>query len=113
MFQISLANPRLPGICLLLSWLVGGIGFLLGLAITPGWFSRFGSLVVLFALIGEFSLLRGELSRLYDRLSSSSDDGLVHSKDYTPSRWHNKKSILLHLTIISGTIIWGFGDLVL
>ncbi|MCP4765397.1 MAG: hypothetical protein GY875_03925 [Gammaproteobacteria bacterium] len=109
---ISLANPRLPSYCLLLSWLMSAIGFLLGMTITPAWFARFGSLVVLFALIGEFSMLRAELSRLYEKLSNS-DDGLVHSKDFTPSRWHNKKSILLHLTIVSGTIIWGFGDLVL
>ena len=108
---ISLANPRLPSYCLLLSWLMAAIGILLGLSITPAWFARFGSLVVLLALIGEFSMLRAELTRLYDRLSNS-DDGLVHSKDFTPSRWHNKKSILLHLTIVSGTIIWGFGDLV-
>ena len=82
------------------------------LEFVKGWFARFGSLVVLFALIGEFSLLKGELSRLYDRLGNS-DDGLVHSKDFTPSRWHQKKSIMLHLAIVSGTIIWGFGDLVL
>ena len=56
--------------------------------------------------------MKSELSRLYERLSDS-DDGLVHSKDFMPSRWHNKKSTLLHLTIIAGTIIWGFGDLLL
>jgi hypothetical protein len=112
MQQLSLINPRLPSLCLLMSWLLGAIGFLLGLAIEPMWFARFGSLVVLFALMGEFSLLKGELSRLYVRLSDS-DDGLVHSKDFMPSRWHNKKSLLLHLTIIAGTIVWGFGDLLL
>ena len=105
-------NPRTASICLLLSWAMGVVGFLLGLTLGPGWFGRFGSLVVLFAVIGEFALLRGELTRLYDRLSNS-DDGLVHSKDYQPSRWHNKKSLLLHLTIVSGTVIWGFGDLIL
>ena len=112
MQPLSLTNPRLPGLCLLMSWLLGAIGFLLGLAIEPMWFARFGSLVVLFALIGEFSMMRGELTRLYDRLSDS-DDGLVHSSDFTPSRWHNKKILLLHLTAIIGTFIWGFGDLVL
>ena len=76
------------------------------------WFARFGSLVVLFALMGEFPLLKDELSRLYGRFSDS-DDGLVHSMDFMPSRWQNKKSILLHLSIIAGTTIWGFGDLLL
>ena len=62
-----------------------------GLGISADWFARFGSLVVLFALIGEFSMMRGELTRLYNRLSDS-DDGLVHSSDFTPSRWYNKKT---------------------
>ena len=105
-------NPRLPGLCLLAAWLTGLIGLLLGLGLTADWFARFGSLVVLLAVIGEFSLLKSELYHLYDRLGNS-DDGLVHSKDFKPSRWHTKKSILLHLTIVGGTIIWGFGDLVL
>ena len=110
--SLNLSNPKIPSGCLLLAWLVGILGFLLGLVIAPTWFSRFGSLVVLLALIGEFALLRGELTRLYDRLGNS-DDGLVHSQDYQPSRWHNKKVLLLHLTIVSGTVIWGFGDLIL
>ena len=93
-----------------MSWMPGADGFLPGLTVEPMWFARFGSLVVLFALMGEFSLLKGELSRLYGRLSDS-DDGLVHSKDFTPSSWQNRKSILLHLTTIAATIIWGFGDL--
>ena len=112
MQRLSLANPRLPGFCLLLAWAMGGVGLLLGLGISPGWFARFGSLVVLFALIGEFAMMRGELTRLYNRLGHS-EDGLVHSSDFTPSRWHNKKSLLLHLTAIIGTFTWGFGDLVL
>ena len=108
----TLDNPRLPGLCLLVSWSMIAIGLLVGIGVDASWFARFGSLVVLFALIGEFALLKSELLRLYARLSSS-EDGLVHTKDYTPSRWQNKKSVLLHMTIIIGTIIWGFGDLVL
>jgi len=108
----SLKNPRLPTYCLLAAWVLGVVGLGLGLLVSPMMFARFGSLIVLFALIGEFALLKGELSRLYDSLSDDSD-GLVHSKDFTPSRWHNKKGLLLHVTIVAGTIIWGFGDLFL
>ena len=74
-------------------------------------FARFGSLVVLVALIGEFSMLRAELRLLYDRLGTT-DDEFVHARDFTPSRWQNKKALLLHLTVVAGTLIWGFGDLV-
>ena len=108
----SLKNPRVPTYCLLVAWIMGVVGLVLGLFISPIMFARFGSLIVLFALIGEFALLKGELTRLYDRLSDDSD-GLIHSKDFTPSRWHHKKGFLLHVTIVAGTVIWGFGDLFL
>ena len=109
---LSFSNPRLPSLSLLCAWFFGAVGLLIGLTIDPVWFGRFGSLIVLFAVIGEFSMLKGELYRLYQRLGSS-PDGLVHSKDFTPSRWQEKKSVLLHLTVVIGTVIWGFGDLLL
>ena len=109
---LSPTNPRLPALALLCAWLCTCLGLILGLVFDAGWFGRFGSLVVLFALIGEFSLLKGELNLLYQRLGDS-DDGLVHSKDFSPSRWHGKKSVMLHLTVVVGTVIWGFGDLLL
>ena len=109
---LSIHNPRLPILCLLLSWLTAVTGLALGVFTAPHWFGRSGSVIVLFALIGEFSLMRGELHRLYLRLAGSAD-GLIHGADFTPSRWHNKKSVLLHLTIVAGTLIWGFGDLLL
>ncbi len=95
-----------------MAWVLGLLGLVLGLFVSPNLFARFGSLIVLFALIGEFALLKGELSLLYLRLSDNGD-GVVHSRDFTPSRWHNKKSFLVHVTIVAGTIIWGFGDLFL
>ena len=112
MKPITLDNPRVPVLCLLLSWSMGALGFVLGNLADPGWFARFGSLIVLFSAIGAFSLRRGELTRLYESLSKS-EDGLVHTRDFTPSRWHDKKGMLLHLTIVAGTVIWGFGDLLL
>ena len=110
--HFSITSPRLPVLCLLGAWLAGLIGLVLGVFIDGAWFGRFGSLIVLFALIGEFSLLKGELYRLYERLSDESED-YVRSKDYAPSRWHAKKSVALHLTIVVGTVVWGFGDLVI
>ena len=107
---LSIHSPRLPILCLLLAWTAGTVGLLFGLLVAPHWLGRSGSVIVLFALIGEFSLMRGELHRLYLRLAGG-NDGMARGADFTPSRWHNKKSVLLHLTIVAGTLIWGFGDL--
>ncbi len=103
-------HRHLPVFCLLGAWALVVIGFMVGLFGHAHMFARFGSLVVLVALIGEFSMLRAELRLLYDRLSSDEDE-FVHTRDFTPSRWNNKKLLLLHLTVVAGTLIWGFGDL--
>jgi len=39
------------GLLLLLAWLAGLVGLILGLVLEPLWFARFGSLVVLFSLM--------------------------------------------------------------
>ena len=101
---------HLPVYCLLGAWAIAATGFFIGAFGQAHWFARFGSLVVLVALIGEFSMLRAELKLLYSRLDS--DDDFVHARDFTPSRWNSKKTLLLHLTVIAGTLIWGFGDLI-
>lgn len=96
---------------ILLAWLSGAIGFFFGLTLDPLWFARFGSLVVLFAAMSEYSLLHGELNRLYDRLEDH--NSLKEVEDLTPSKWHKKKVWITHITLIMGTLIWGFGDLLL
>lgn len=99
------------GLLLLLSWLAGLVGLILGLTLEPFWFARFGSLIVLFAVMSEYTLLHGELKILYDSLESNST--LREINDITPSRWHQKKVRLTHITLVAGTLIWGFGDLLI
>ncbi|MBD3611641.1 MAG: hypothetical protein HUJ13_04405 [Hydrogenovibrio crunogenus] len=103
--------PKNKALLLLVAaWVVGFIGALLGLLFDPNWFSRFGSLVVLLAVMSEYTLLHGELARLYTKLDQiSAEDDIP---DLSPSRWHRKKFQMTHLTVILGTFIWGFGDLV-
>lgn len=98
------------GLLLLLAWLTGLLGLALGLLFEPIWFARFGSLIVLFSAMSEYSLLHNELNRLYSRLENTEDNEVP---DLTPSRWHQKKVFLTHITLIVGTLIWGFGDLLL
>lgn len=96
---------------LILAWLMGVIGLLLGLFLEPIWFARFGSLVVLIGVMSEYTLLHGELAILYRRLDKL--DVGEDIPDLSPSKWHKKKVLFSHLTVITGTLIWGFGDLLL
>lgn len=99
------------GLLLLLSWLAGLIGLVLGLALEPMWFARFGSLVVLLAIMSEYTLIHNELKILYESLEHNTS--IKEITDITPSRWHQKKVWLTHVTVVVGTLIWGFGDLLL
>ena len=99
------------GLLLLISWLAGFIGLILGLTLEPIWFARFGSIVVLFAVTSEYTLLHNELRIIYDSLENNQSISKI--TDIKPSRWHRKKMWLTHLTVILGTLIWGFGDLLL
>lgn len=99
------------GLLLVLSWLAGGIGLILGFFFDPMWFARFGSLVVLFAIMSEYTLIHNELKILYESLEHHTS--IEDITDITPSRWHHKKAWLTHITVVLGTLIWGFGDLIL
>lgn len=96
---------------LLLAWLMMSVGLLLGCLLESLWFARFGSLVVLFSVMSEYSLLQVELRTLYGRLDQiNAEDDIP---DLSPSKWHRKKFRMTHITLILGTLIWGFGDLLL
>ncbi|MBN2647279.1 MAG: hypothetical protein JXR44_05795 [Thiotrichales bacterium] len=96
---------------LLSAWALAVVGLLLGVLLEPIWFARFGSLVVLFALMSEYTLMHGELDLLYRRLDQvDSEDDIP---DLSPSKWQRKKVWLAHWTVIGGTVVWGFGDLLL
>ena len=99
------------GVLLVLSWIVGVIGLFLGISFDPLWFARFGSLMVLLTAMSEYSLMHSELNILYEQLENHKT--IKEIDDITPSRWHQKKVRLTHITLVLGTLIWGFGDLLL
>ncbi len=103
-------NPRFPLKCLIASWAFGLVGLLLGIFYKPEYFSRFGAIVVLLALMSEYALLKYELERLYQSLSGVENSG-KSLLNLAPSKWHQKKALMSHITIVLGTFVWGFGDL--
>ena len=90
------------------AWLSAVIGLALGVFIEPGLFARMGSIVVLLALMSEYSLLKQELKTLYTHLKDNTG-----AQYHAPSLWHQKKTLAAHATIVIGTLIWGFGDMLL
>ena len=87
--------------CLFGGWMFGLGGAYLG----DVWFSRFGSAIVLGAVMAEYELLQVQLSQL-----TGTRDGSPGSQFQPPSR---ALSLFAHLSVVLGTFIWGFGDLFL
>ena len=87
-------------------------GFLLGIYIDFIWFARFGALIVLFGVMSEYGLLQKELQTLYQALKGQGASVFGNSGigDLSPSPLHQRFALCSHITIVLGTLIWGFGD---
>lgn len=98
-------------IALTAAWASAIYGVHLGLAVEPVEFSNWGSLVVLFAAISEYMLLQNELKMLYKSLEGqgAAEYGSSGIPDISPPASHKALSLVAHVTVVSGTLIWGFG----
>jgi len=101
-------SRRLPLIYILLGCVSLILGLILGLVFEPMWFARMGAVVVLFGAMSEYSLLKMEMAALYQQL-----EGETTSKKLAPSFWHQNKANVSHILVVIGTLVWGFGDLLL
>lgn len=99
--------------CLAVSWGVLIAGVVVGVNGHPDCFGRSGSLVVLFAVMSEYSLLKAQLDDLYKRLKrqGATQDGGQGMPSLAPPEYHKRLALASHVTIVLGTLIWGFGDL--
>jgi hypothetical protein len=72
------------------------------------WFSRAGSLTVLFTAIIEFRRARQATDEIGTAILHS---GLGIPLAVTPSRAETAIHICAVVTLVLGTVIWGYGDL--
>ena len=102
---------RKPMIFLTLSWLVVLTSLYLETVFNEALFSRSGSLMVLFAVIADYDMLRTRDDYHSEQLNKHLQGVRVDFKDIHPSKSHQHLETAAHITIILGTIIWGYGDL--
>ena len=93
---------------LLLGLVAFSIGLYLGWFKDPDWFSRFGSLVVLFGVIAEYQVGRLPFLRPTVKLTFEVSTEPERKKIF----FFNDPSMAMcsHVMAITGTLIWGFGD---
>lgn len=71
------------------------------------WFQRSGSLCVLFAVLTEYTLF--QVHGLLYPTGLITEDGDILKKKY--GIYFRSLTKTSHLTVLTGTFIWGFGDL--
>lgn len=107
-----LKNFYFPLYFLVLSWASIAISLYIEANYGGNWFMRSGSLMVLFSVIAEFLLLEGRDEYLNQRLSKSKVPNQQNSLDSIhPSHTHKLLEIISHISVVIGTVIWGYGDL--
>ena len=101
-----------PFSMLILSGVFFVVGLVWGVNENVTIFSRFGSLVVLCGVASEYALIQAEFSKLYAALKGegAAAAGNVGIPDLTPTKKHKMLALISHIVIITGTLIWGFGD---
>ena len=102
---------RKPIIFLIIAWLLVLFSLYLEIIWRGSLFSRSGSLMVLFAFIAEYYLLRTRDRYHSNQLKAYSSGNQVNFEEVHPSKNHQYLEKASHITVIIGTIIWGYGDL--
>ena len=87
-------------------------GLYLGVSCEYKWFGNFGALIVLFGVASEYSLMQLELKALYASLTGQGKpmDGGQGIPDLRPKGLHRKLVLVSHTMVVSGTLVWGFGE---
>jgi hypothetical protein len=100
-----------PIVCLGLAWAVVLVSLAIEIAVGGNWLARSGSLMVLFSVITGYILL-GERDTYHSQtLKRHWGKETVDFSKIHPSPLHRKLETVSHLTVVIGTVIWGYGDL--
>ena len=112
MCGIDLTKPTIDEVCcVLVAIIIGVISYFYAMQTNePLWFSRAGSLMVLFSIMAEYSNYNVQVS-----INSAVTEGLgTIGGGVGPlkqPKFRKNWSRITHVTAAAGTIIWGYGDL--
>ncbi len=102
-------NIKVPIIFLAIAWLFSMISLFLENLYGHNLFSRSGSLMVLFAVIAEYNLLATRDKYQNMKLQLLSNGKKINLKIH-PKIIHQHLETIAHITVVIGTIVWGYGD---
>ncbi len=102
-----------PIVCLVFAWGIVLVSFAIEFETGGNWLARSGSLMVLFSVIAGYILLGDRDKYHSETLKRHWGERTVDFSKIHPSPLHRKLESVSHLTVVIGTVIWGYGDLLL
>ena len=100
MFKIDFTTQ-----CLVTAWLISAFSLYYGSINGSHWFARSGSLIVLFSVMAEYQLITEKQNYMYAFITK----GQIQTEQSL--RPNSIKDRITHASVIFGTLIWGYGDL--
>ena len=109
--RISLTKPTA---CLILAWAVVFVSLSAEIEFGGNWLARSGSLMVLFSVMANYVLLQDRDAYHSEKLKQhGAGDQPVDFSKIHPSRVHQYLESTSQISVVIGTVIWGYGDLFL
>jgi hypothetical protein len=97
-----------------ISWLLSALSLYFSLKTGKDWFPRSGSVMCLFGAAGAFRLINSHNKALFLALT---EHVITAERELAlglaPSKHYQRGSYFAYLTGIVGTLIWGYGDLMI
>ena len=94
-----------------IAWIICILFYCIATLYGSHWFSRSGSLMVLLGAMSEYLLLQNQTTHMSTILRGTGTFGGSPITSVDPPEYHKNISKYVHITVILGTFIWGFGDL--
>ncbi len=111
--RIAGKKLKLQTAALVGAWVFSLLSLAFDLRSTSGLFSRSGSMLVLVAIIISYQLMTSRNAYHNQQLDKYKAGSEVNFSRQHPSTYHQKLEINAQFTAVIGTIIWGYGDLVI
>jgi hypothetical protein len=102
---------KVPIVLITMAWLFTMCSLYLEYLYGQNLFSRSGAMMVLFSMIAEYNLLAVRDNYHNEKLQLLSKGEKINFKKIHPKKSHQYLETIAHITVITGTIIWGYGDL--
>ncbi|MCF6274816.1 MAG: hypothetical protein L3J05_03540 [Robiginitomaculum sp.] len=104
---------KLQALALSGAWGFSTLSLFYDLKTNGGLFSRSGSMLVLVAIIISYQLMATRNAYHNQQLDKYRQGNDVDFTDQHPSIYHQRLETLAQLTAVIGTVIWGYGDLII